>query len=129
MGRGRVSAGEQGGVDQAGAGVIPLQVSTNQGGRLLARTLAKRGGLLQQPAGKLFGRIAPSLSRRRSEPGLAGRLALKTSSAEIGTVLEMPNRSVVRDVIRHLRGRHATGKTQHSQIMQVARFRIQVSRR
>src|SRR5438067_5417812 len=83
MGHGRVSAREQGGVDQAGARVISLQVSTNQGGCLLARTLAKRRGLLQQPAGKLFGRIVASLSPRRSEPGLARRAHTSAGTNEV----------------------------------------------
>src|SRR5215469_13489523 len=60
-------------MDQAGTGAFPHALPANQGRPLLARALAKRRRLLQQPARQLFRGIVTSVSRGNRPSGLAGR--------------------------------------------------------
>src|SRR5882724_6651755 len=89
MGYRRISAlgggwwSRQGPVDQTGTQAVSHTFSSDQSRSLLARALAKRRRILQQPACELFCRSTQSVPRKRREPRLAGRFDSASAAEKV----------------------------------------------
>ncbi len=77
-------------VDQGRSRSFSHALSADQGGRLLARALAKPRPILQQSARQFVGRVIERLSPGRREPGLVGRPDSAAAAGETEAVMSFP---------------------------------------